>query len=116
MQIRKFNENIEKLDIDYIRDCFIDFIDRGNFSIKESVGFYDLVIRNSRFVKPILVNRTIEKLIENNIKILDKQKSVLNEFYLDIKNSIDKIKISNTITYEIKIKRFDNKVYIRIFK
>lgn len=34
MRLRKFNESIESLDLEYIKDCFIHFIDNDIFTIK----------------------------------------------------------------------------------
>lgn len=34
MKIRKFNEAAEPIDIEYIRQCFIDLIDEGMAEVK----------------------------------------------------------------------------------
>ena len=34
MKIRKFNESVEPIDIEYIRQCFIDLIDEGMAEVK----------------------------------------------------------------------------------
>ena len=34
MKIRKFNESVEPIDIEYIRQCFIDLIEEGKAEVK----------------------------------------------------------------------------------
>ena len=58
MKIRKFNESVEPIDIEYIRQCFIDLIDEG----KAEVRFINQ--NDNQSVNVILKLKSISKLGE----------------------------------------------------
>lgn len=93
--LKKFNEDVEIDDRkDYFDSCFIDFIDKGAIGYGQEFERdeedddideykYDIVMRvpDCWFDS----GHTLEKNIESS--------KILTEFYLDIENSIDKIKL-----------------------
>lgn len=69
MKIRKFNESVYILDSEYIKDCFIDFIDNNLFTI----DFKNYIHQNRLIIK-----------IKRNGKIYDDKVRLINHLYLNI--------------------------------
>jgi hypothetical protein len=107
--LRKYNESTNyELDHEYIKNCFIEFIDKGVDLETEFdddyedgdgiVNLYDDVIDVKSFIKisiegPILKDVTIESYVSHSKELV--------EFYLDIENSINKVRLKYTeIKYE----------------
>jgi len=51
MKIRKFNEAVEPIDIEYIRHCFIDLIEEGKAEVKLINGSANINIEAQSLVK-----------------------------------------------------------------
>lgn len=52
MKIRKFNESLDRIDLEYINECFIDIIDMGFQVSVDHMDVYDDHIRNKNiFIK-----------------------------------------------------------------
>ena len=94
MKLKRFNESIEcEIDIEYVKNCFIDTIDNG-FKVKitrdlDDFADYDLKTCIVSISLTTLKFYREEKSIENVIDEFDK----VAEMTRDIKVSIDKIKI-----------------------
>lgn len=100
--LRKFNEGKIEDDCEimyYVDNCFIDFKDDNNYSGKEVYkGTRKGLIDYSIVLRPPSIT-FYNGLIDDRINKLDK----IKEFYLDIKNCIDKVKLKYpNITYVIK--------------
>jgi hypothetical protein len=91
--LKRIFESTEELDTDYIEMCFVDFIDSGSIFdiIKGPNSEYDEDYIQLWFETPFISgygsNRGID--IDNYISSLKR----CEEFYLNIKNSLDKVKI-----------------------
>jgi hypothetical protein len=87
--IKKYNE--EEVDIDYIKDCFIDFQDDVKYDyeigdIDENEGYIICIGIDVIPTPPEIDTKySISKLVEYS--------NSLNNFYLDLENSIDKVKL-----------------------
>jgi hypothetical protein len=92
--IRKFNESIEDFDTNYINDCFIEFVD---FGAETEISDYD----DGRKYYTIIINLpgvgykdghwsfNKENTLLGNLKYAEE----LVEFYKDIEDCIEKVKI-----------------------
>ncbi len=94
--LRKYNEGIENKDYikEYMDACFIDFIDKGALSYGQEFerDEEDDDIDEYKYEIEMRVpdcwldsGRTLEENIKSS--------KILTEFYLDIENSIDKVKL-----------------------
>lgn len=89
--IKKYNEGKEEVDINYIQDCFIEFQDDLKYDyeigdIDESEGFIICIGIDVLPTPPeIDTEYSISELVEYG--------NSLNNFYLDVENSIDKVKL-----------------------
>ncbi len=92
--IKKYNESKEEIDLEYIRDCFIEFIDdpKYEFIIKENRD--DIEIELDIHPSPI------ERDVKYSINKLAKLGKSLSDFYLDVENSIDKVKLKYPGIYD----------------
>jgi hypothetical protein len=91
MKIRKFNEAYEPLDIEYIKQCFIDFIDSGA-GTKIDGNFIEISIElpmkfalamGSKYEYISDENNKLEKFIDGHEKN--------NEFFKEIRNCMAKL-------------------------
>ncbi len=92
IHLRKYNEGteLEPLDNEYIKDCFIEFIDIPSTSVS--------------FVRNIFYIHIDEPKLERNydsngtFSIIEyiKSSKIHNEFYLEVENCIDKVKLKYT--------------------
>jgi hypothetical protein len=120
--LKKYNEtrqDIEQLDFEYIKSCFIEFIDKGAiFDAKEGVmedDTFDICnIYIKDVCKPIRVKgNNYENInIKNSIKEVEERLEIL----LDIENSIEKIRLKYPDNhYDIElIEMHDNSIRIKI--
>ncbi len=84
MRIRKFNEDLEseRLDLEYVEECFIDIIDMG---FQVSIDYMDYYDDNNDL-------RTVYDTCEVNIEKLIKQKYVYEAVSIEhLTNTFDKI-------------------------
>lgn len=81
MKIRKFNESLDRIDLEYINECFIDIIDMG---FQVSIDYMDYYDDNNDL-------RTGYDTCEVNIKLI-KQKYVSEAVSIEhLTNTFDKI-------------------------
>lgn len=119
--LRKFNERINsnKLDHDYIKNCFIEFVDKGteietedrndsydddylNDGIYSIMNIYDEEIEVKSFSQ--IRNMEGPELDDTTIESFIKQSRELTEFYLDIENAINKVRLKYPdIEYEFNV-------------
>jgi hypothetical protein len=88
--LKKYNENNEEFDLGYIEDCFVEFKDNSE---------YDFEIEKSGNIINIYINILPEPLKikkEQTLTEVIKYANSINNFYLDIENCIDKVKIKHT--------------------
>lgn len=82
MKIRKFNESLDRIDLEYINECFIDIIDMG---FQVSIDYMDYYDDNNDL-------RTGYDTCEVNIEKLIKQKYVSEAVSIEhLTNTFDKI-------------------------
>lgn len=82
MRIRKFNESLNEIDLEYVEECFIDIIDMG---FQVSVDYMDYYDDNNDL-------RTGYDTCEVNIEKLIKQKYVYEAVSIEhLTNTFDKI-------------------------
>ena len=82
MKIRKFNESLDRIDLEYINECFIEIIDMG---FQVSIDYMDYYDDNNDL-------RTGYDTCEVNIEKLIKQKYVSEAVSIEhLTNTFDKI-------------------------
>lgn len=82
MRIRKFNESLNEIDLEYVEECFIDIIDMG---FQVSIDYMDYYDDNNDL-------RTGYDTCEVNIEKLIKQKYVSEAVSIEhLTNTFDKI-------------------------
>ena len=97
--LKKYNEavNYNKLlvDLDYLHDCFIDFIDEGNYKIVRPEDNNDR--NNMAATKQWAIYLTdcynSEQIYTTNVNILKNYYKRMCDIYLEIENCIDKVKL-----------------------
>jgi hypothetical protein len=115
--LRKFNESTNsELDHEYIKNCFIEFIDKAAYVETEFdndyedgdgiINIYGEEIDVKSFIKMIIEG---PKLKDVTIESYVSQSKELVEFYLDIENSINKVRLKYPeIKYEFNTNIDDN--------
>jgi hypothetical protein len=88
--LKKYNESNEEFNLVYIEDCFVEFKDNSEYEYEieeDELGSYIIEIGiNILPVPPAIEDElSIAELVEYGNSI--------NNFYLDIENGIDKVKI-----------------------
>ena len=112
--LRKYNESkVERLDNDYIKDCFVDLIDKGfNFETeldRPDVWNYEPGMIPLSIINDIPGRNKISKIFVSSYAMIDfeypeisdrndldgfiKYTEDMTDFLLEIKASIDKVKI-----------------------
>ncbi len=91
--LRKYNEDLESdlVGIEYIKNCFVEFIDKGaQVEIGDDNEYIQIIIN-----LPGVTFSDDEWSLEtyNTIKDRIKYHELSTEFYLDIDNCIDKVKL-----------------------
>ncbi len=97
--LKKYNEavNYNKLlvDLDYLHDCFIDFIDEGNYKIVRPEDNNDR--NNMATTKQWVIYLTdcynSEEIYTTNVNIPKNYYKKMCDIYLEIENCIDKVKL-----------------------
>ncbi len=114
MKIRKFNESLDRIDLEYINECFIDIIDMGFQVSVDHMDVYDDHNQLSTDYNTCEVN--IEKLIQQkyaseavSIEKLVSTFERVSEMVNNIEVCIEKVKIkydvSSTIFYRQMTKK-----------
>lgn len=68
----------------YVEDCFVDFVDKGA----------QVVERNAHGERyPVIRYIKVPEMFYNTLENCIKSSKIINDFYLDIENSIDKVKL-----------------------
>jgi len=87
--LKKYNESIDKSISDYINECFLEFFDDSKYETEVDGGYED---RHCLMINlPILSNT---EFLRQSYSIDDfiKWSNEINDFYLDIKTCINRIK------------------------
>lgn len=86
--LKKYNESKDDVDIDYIQDCFIEFKD-------DPIYKYELEDNEDYLISIGVDILPTPRKVESEYKIseLVEFSKKLYEFYLDIENCIDKVKL-----------------------
>lgn len=92
MKIRKFNESINVIDLEYVKDCFVDIIDKFKIKIEHDIDDYGKEIKNycTITIYPFsLSNKFVreKKNISDVIETFEK----MTEMVKDLDVSIDKV-------------------------
>lgn len=103
--LRKYNEDLESdlAGIEYVKNCFVEFIDKGaEVEIGDDKEYIQIIIN-----LPGIKHNGIVWLNNNNIDTIKeriKYHEISTEFYLDIDNCIDKVKLKYPIKeYNIEV-------------
>jgi len=122
MRIRKFNEALESVDLEYIRQCFADLLDSGVAEISKRSGNYVAVTillpsmsMASKFLKSGGVLNVRPELISSDTslgKVIEMHDND-NEVYQDIKIALQRL-ADEYPGYRIKVEHF-SKLKIVIF-
>jgi hypothetical protein len=99
--LKKYNEsiNIDEL-IEYVKDCFIEFQDDSKYDFSISLPTADDKKNAYCVIKIDIIPTPIESDRLYSISKLVKNSELLNEFYLDVENSIDKVKTKHPEIYD----------------
>lgn len=115
--LRKFNEGTNsELDHEYIKNCFIEFIDKSAYVETEFdndyedgdgiINIYGEEIDVKSFIKMIIEGPKLKGVTIESYVLQSKE---LVEFYLDIENSINKVRLKYPdIDYEFNVNIDDN--------
>lgn len=95
IHLKKFNEGFVPKNLqsffDYIKDCFIEFADKNELLVEYESG---------RIIVEVMLPDEIHRdSVENCLKSLDS----LKEFYLEIENCIEKVKLKYDIDVDFNI-------------
>jgi hypothetical protein len=113
--LKKYNENKqEDFNIEYFNDCFIEFIDSGSWSeIGDDYGdgrtYYEIIINlPGVHHKDGIWSFKKENTLSGNLKYAEE----LVEFYKEIENCIEKVKIKYpNIEIDFNIEKEDNDAF-----
>ena len=108
-RLRRFNESVDNtLDKEYIKDCFVEFLDNSNnytYTDDDEISDHYGTKRNSyieiHIDLPVLNEIDFNKIVEMN--------NQLNEIYSELQTCIDKVKIKYNYEYEIEFE-FDESI------
>jgi hypothetical protein len=91
--LRKYNEDLDSdlAGIEYIKNCFVEFIDKGaQVEIGDDNEYIQIIINLPGVTFTDTWNYTG---VGNSVKERIKYHEISTEFYLDIDNCIDKVKL-----------------------
>ena len=102
MRIRKFNESLETIDMNYIDECFVDIADNYQYDSKNyKTSIYISVGMEDKYTTPFFSSISAEDMIE----ILEWKINIIRE----IRYCLDKVKIKYPdLLYIIDFKEHDN--------
>ena len=106
-RLRRFNESVENtLDKEYIKDCFVEFLDNSDNHISDDTEHHSLYRTGEVYIEvyidlPVLNEIDFNKIVDINNK--------LNEIYSELQTCIDKVKIKYDYKYEIEFE-FDDSI------
>ena len=107
-RLRRFNEDVDTLDKEYIKDCFVEFLDNTDnytYDDTDEISDHNGTKRNSyieiHIDLPVLNEIDFNKIVEMN--------NILNEIYSELQTCIDKVKIKYNYQCEIEFE-FDSKL------
>ena len=110
-RLRRFNESVDTLDKEYIKDCFVEFLDDpDNYTIDDldddtnyqlNKEIYGEVYIEVHISLPVLNEIDFNKIVDMNNK--------LNEIYSELQTCIDKVKIKYDYKYDIEFE-FDESI------
>ncbi len=103
MKIRRFNESLDKIDTDYIDECFVEFIDM-DLKFERDVEVYNMSI-------PMYVEKDEVNNISNFTTMLEKAYDNSQQ----IQECIEKVKMKySDIEYSISLYRDKRSTYIDV--
>jgi hypothetical protein len=106
-RLRRFNESVDTLDKEYIKDCFVEFLDDpDNYTYSDDDEVSDHNIKRNSYIEihidlPVLNEIDFNKIVDMNNK--------LNEIYSELQTCIDKVKIKYDYKYDIDFE-FDDSI------
>jgi hypothetical protein len=99
--LKKYNESIQIDEfIEYVKDCFIEFQDDSKYDFSISLPTDDDKKNTYCIIKIDIIPSPIERDRLYSISKLVKNFESLNEFYLNVENSIDKVKTKHPEIYD----------------
>ena len=121
MKIRKFNESLDRIDLEYINECFIDIIDMGFQVSVDHMDVYDDHNQLSTDYNTCEVN--IEKLIQQkyaseavSIEKLVSTFERVSEMVNNIEVCIEKVKIKYDVSSTIFYRQLTTSINIEFKK
>ncbi len=121
MKIRKFNESLDRIDLEYINECFIDIIDMGFQVSVDHMDVYDDHNHSSTDYNTCEVN--IEKLIQQkyaseavSIEKLVSTFERVSEMVNNIEVCIEKVKIKYDVSSTIFYRQLTTSINIEFKK
>jgi hypothetical protein len=121
MKIRKFNESLDRIDLEYINECFIDIIDMGFQVSVDHMDVYDDYNQLSTDYNTCEVN--IEKLIQQkyaseavSIEKLVSTFERVSEMVNNIEVCIEKVKIKYDVSSTIFYRQMTTSINIEFKK
>jgi len=107
-RLRRFNESVDTLDKEYIKDCFVEFLDDPDnytYTDDDEISDHNGTKRNSyieiHIDLPVLNEIDFNKIVEMN--------NILNEIYSELQTCINKVKIKYDYKYDIDFE-FDESI------
>jgi hypothetical protein len=112
-RLRRFNESVDTLDKEYIKDCFVEFLDDiRNKIYDENSDYADGYKRELYGDSFIEVYIALPKLNEMSFDEIVDMNNKLNEIYTELQTCIDKVKIKYNYKYDIEFEysEFENRM------
>ena len=108
MRIRKFNESLNEIDLEYVEECFIDIIDMGFQVSIDYMDYYDdnndlrtgydtCEVNIEKLIKQKYVSEAVS--IEHLTNTFDKISEMINCLEVSIEKVKSKYDVSSTIFY-----------------
>lgn len=88
--LKKYNESKDDVDIEYIKDCFIEFKDNSKYEYEIEEDNHDTYLIGIGInILPTLPEIDMEHTISELVEFSNS----LNNFYLDVENCVNKVKL-----------------------
>lgn len=114
IKLKKFNENFEDSEddiLDYIKHCFVEFLDKPNTNVEIDGVYQDLLIEVSTYIEEFVPKPEITKIEE-----LLEYSNKVNEFYKDIETAIKRVLDEYPkMSYNIQYYYDDGNVFIHFY-
>ena len=99
MKIRKFNESLDRIDLEYINECFIDIIDMGFQVSVDHMDVYDdtCEVNIEKLIQQKYASEAVS--IEKLVSTFERVSEMVNNIEVCIEKVKIKYDVSSTIFY-----------------